>query len=96
MARKPGKKIIKARAQVEARSYKLGEASETIKKTHFVKFDETVELVVNLGIEVFEKLLFFLYRNLQVGGDRIGFPGFWARRKDLAFLAPRDSIHRHC
>ena len=51
MAKKPGKNITKARAQIEARPYKLVEAAETIKKAHFVKFDETVELVVNLGID---------------------------------------------
>jgi large subunit ribosomal protein L1 len=51
MAKKPGKNIEKARKQVEARPYRLGEATEVIKKTHFVKFDETVELVVNLGID---------------------------------------------
>ena len=51
MARKPGKNITKARKKVEARPYKLGEAAETIKKAHFVKFDETVELVVNLGVD---------------------------------------------
>jgi large subunit ribosomal protein L1 len=51
MARKLGKNITKARAQIEARPYKLVEAAEAIKKAHFVKFDETVELVVNLGID---------------------------------------------
>jgi len=51
MARKPGKNITKARAQIEARPYKLAEAAEAIKKAHFVKFDETVELVANLGID---------------------------------------------
>jgi large subunit ribosomal protein L1 len=49
--RKPGKKIVKAREVVEARPYKLGEATETIKKAHFVKFDETVELAINLGVD---------------------------------------------
>src|ERR1700687_1974722 len=51
MARKLGKNIKKARALVEARQYKLGEAAEVVKKAHYVKFDETVELVVNLGID---------------------------------------------
>ena len=51
MAKKPGKNITKARTLIEARPYKLTEASEAIKKAHFVKFDETVELVVNLGID---------------------------------------------
>src|SRR5579862_4530581 len=51
MARKFGKNITKARKLVEARPYRLTEASEVIKKVHFVKFDETVELVVNLGVD---------------------------------------------
>jgi large subunit ribosomal protein L1 len=51
MAKKPGKNIDKARKLVELRPYKLNEASEVIKKAHFVKFDETVELVVNLGVD---------------------------------------------
>ncbi len=51
MPRKIGKNTEKARKLVEARAYKLGEAAETLKKAHFVKFDETVELVVNLGVD---------------------------------------------
>jgi large subunit ribosomal protein L1 len=51
MARKIGKNTDKARKLVEARAYKLNEAAEVIKKAHFVKFDETVELVVNLGVD---------------------------------------------
>ena len=46
MARKIGKNTEKARKLVETRSYQLGEASEVIKKAHFVKFDETVEPVM--------------------------------------------------
>ena len=44
-----GKNIDRARKQVEARPYKLEEAAELLRKVHFVKFDETVELVLNLG-----------------------------------------------
>ncbi len=51
MARKAGKNITKARKHIEARAYKLGEAAETLKKAHFAKFDETVELVLNLGVD---------------------------------------------
>ena len=51
MARKIGKNTEKARKIVEVRAYKLGEASDVIKKAHFVKFDETVELVINLGVD---------------------------------------------
>src|SRR5712671_131963 len=36
---------------VEARPYKLGEAAELLKKTHHTKFNETVELAINLGVD---------------------------------------------
>src|SRR5436853_6280622 len=51
MARKVGKNTEKARKQVEARPYRLAEAAEVLKKAHFAKFDETVELVINLGVD---------------------------------------------
>src|SRR2546422_8184324 len=51
MARKVGKNTEKARKQVEARPYRLAEAAEVLKKAHFAKFDETVELAVNLGVD---------------------------------------------
>jgi large subunit ribosomal protein L1 len=51
MSRKVGKNKEKARKQVEARPYRLPEAAEVLKKAHFAKFDETVELVVNLGVD---------------------------------------------
>jgi large subunit ribosomal protein L1 len=41
----------KARKQIQARPYKLSEAAETLKKVHFAKFNETVELVINLGVD---------------------------------------------
>ncbi|HVB33343.1 MAG TPA: 50S ribosomal protein L1 [Patescibacteria group bacterium] len=46
-----GKNIDRARKQVEQRLYRLGEAAELLKKVHYAKFDETVELVVNLGVD---------------------------------------------
>jgi large subunit ribosomal protein L1 len=49
--RKPGKKTESARKQIEARPYMLAEAAEALKKAHFVKFDETVDLVMNLGVD---------------------------------------------
>jgi len=51
MSRKPGKKTTNARKLVEARPHSLAEAAAVLKKAHFVKFDETVELVVNLGVD---------------------------------------------
>jgi large subunit ribosomal protein L1 len=40
-----------ARGKVEARPYKLADAAELIKKTHHTKFNETVELAMNLGVD---------------------------------------------
>src|ERR1700686_3068013 len=49
--KKAGKHIENARKKVEARPYKLAEATELIKKTHHTKFNETVELAINLGVD---------------------------------------------
>ena len=49
--RKSGKKVEGARKLVEARPYKLSDAAELIKKTHHTKFNETVELALNLGVD---------------------------------------------
>jgi large subunit ribosomal protein L1 len=49
--KKSGKNVVNARKKVEARPYKLSEATELIKKTHFTKFNETVELAINLGVD---------------------------------------------
>ena len=49
--KKSGKHVENARKKVEARPYKLTEASELIKKTHHTKFNETVELAINLGVD---------------------------------------------
>ena len=43
--------MVNARKKVEARPYKLEEATELIKKTHHTKFNETVELAINLGVD---------------------------------------------
>jgi large subunit ribosomal protein L1 len=51
MAKKFGKKMENARKLVEDRLYKLAEAAELIKKTHHTKFNETVELAMNLGVD---------------------------------------------
>ena len=49
--KKAGKHVENARKKVEARQYKLAEAAELIKKTHHTKFNETVELAINLGVD---------------------------------------------
>ncbi len=49
--KKSGKHMQAARKKVEARPYKLADAAELIKKTHHTKFNETVELAINLGVD---------------------------------------------
>ena len=51
MAKKSGKHVENARKKVEARPYKLADAAELLKKTHHTKFNETVELAINLGVD---------------------------------------------
>jgi large subunit ribosomal protein L1 len=51
MRKKAGKHVENARKKVEARPYKLAEAAELIKKAHHTKFNETVELAINLGVD---------------------------------------------
>jgi large subunit ribosomal protein L1 len=51
MAKKSGKHVENARKEVEPRPYKLSEAAELLKKTHHTKFNETVELAINLGVD---------------------------------------------
>jgi large subunit ribosomal protein L1 len=49
---KHGKKYVQARAQVDRNQlFSLPEGVETIKKLAFAKFDETVELSINLNIK---------------------------------------------
>src|SRR5579871_3382346 len=50
-AKEGGKNIVNARKKVEARPYHFQEAAELLRKAHFAKFDETVELVLNLGVD---------------------------------------------
>jgi large subunit ribosomal protein L1 len=51
MARKPGKKYAAAARQVETRAYTLDEAIPLVQKIKFVKFDETVEVHMRLGVD---------------------------------------------
>jgi large subunit ribosomal protein L1 len=51
MSRTGGKNIEKARGQVQAKSYHLLDAAELLRKVKFAKFNETVELVINMGVD---------------------------------------------
>ena len=51
MLRREGKNIAKAHQAVEERPYQLNEAVELLQKVKFAKFDETIELVMRLGVD---------------------------------------------
>lgn len=46
-----GKNMRQAQAKVEARPYPITEAMELLQSLHFAKFDETVDLAINLGVD---------------------------------------------
>jgi large subunit ribosomal protein L1 len=48
---KISKNFKKVATQVERRPYQLDEAIDLLKKVHFVKFDETVEIAMRLGVD---------------------------------------------
>ncbi|HXO21180.1 MAG TPA: 50S ribosomal protein L1 [Thermoanaerobaculia bacterium] len=48
---KHGKKFKQAVAKVEAKPYPLGEAIQLVKDASFVKFDETMEIAMRLGVD---------------------------------------------
>ncbi len=45
------RKIKEARAQIEPRPYAIDEAMDVLQKAKFSKFDETVEIAINLGVD---------------------------------------------
>ena len=51
MSSKEGKNIAKARQAVDRRPYKLEEAVPLLQKVKFAKFDETVDLILRLGVD---------------------------------------------
>lgn len=46
-----GKKYLAAKSQVESKTYAVSEAMQVVKKAAFAKFDETVDLAVQLGVD---------------------------------------------
>lgn len=46
-----GKKYLSSKSQVESKTYTVSEAMQVIKKVAFAKFDETVDLAVQLGVD---------------------------------------------
>ena len=51
MARNSGKKYEAAAKQIEKRAYVLEEAVPLVQKIKFVKFDETIEIHLRLGVD---------------------------------------------
>jgi large subunit ribosomal protein L1 len=48
---KPGKKYEAAKKAIEPRPYTVGDAMGTLKKVHFAKFNETIEVHMRLGVD---------------------------------------------
>ncbi len=48
---KTGKKYAAAKQQIESRPYSLEDAMTALKKVHFAKFNETVEVHMRLGVD---------------------------------------------
>ncbi len=51
MSSRVGKNIERARQMVERRPYRLPEAVALLQKARFARFDETVEMAINLGVD---------------------------------------------
>jgi len=51
MSRLGGKNIQKARAQLQGKPYALLAAADLLRKVKYAKFNETVELVINMGVD---------------------------------------------
>jgi large subunit ribosomal protein L1 len=51
MSRLGGKNIQKARAQLQGKPYALLAAADLLRRVKFAKFNETVELVINMGVD---------------------------------------------
>jgi large subunit ribosomal protein L1 len=45
------KRYLEAKSKVEQRRYQLREAVELVREMHYVKFDETVEVALRLGVD---------------------------------------------
>ena len=48
---KAGKKYLAAKQQIEARPYTVGDAMGVLKRVHFAKFNETIEVHMRLGVD---------------------------------------------
>jgi large subunit ribosomal protein L1 len=48
---KPGKKYTAAKNAIEPHPYTVGDAMGTLKKVHFAKFNETIEVHMRLGVD---------------------------------------------
>ena len=83
--KKSGKHIENARKKVEARPYKLAEASELIKQTHHTKFNETVELAINLGVDP-------KHSDQVVRGTVVLPHGLGGKSKVVAVIASGDKV----
>ena len=82
MAKKDSKNIVKARAAVTKPSYALAEAVGLLKQVKYVKFDETVDLTLRLGVDT-------RHADQMVRGTVVLPPGL-GKTKTVAVIASGD------
>src|SRR5207249_5693082 len=82
--KKSGKHVDNARKKVETRPYKLGDAAELLKKLHHTKFNETVELAINLGVDP--------KHSDQVVRGTVGLPNGLGKSVRVLVLAGGDKV----
>jgi large subunit ribosomal protein L1 len=85
MPKKLSKNITKARAQVEARPYSIGDAIPLLQKIKFAKFDETVDLTMRLGVDT-------RHADQMVRGTVVLPHGLGGKCKIVAVIASGDKI----
>src|SRR5215510_15282759 len=82
--KKSGKHVENARKKVEARAYKLGDVVELLKKLHHTKFNETVELAINLGVD--------LKHSDQVVRGTVGLPNGFGKTVRVLVIAGGEKV----
>ena len=83
MARKLSKNVVKSRALVEKRPYAIGDAIPLLKEAHYVKFDETVDLTMRLGVDT-------RHADQMVRGTVVLPHGLGGKSKVVAVIASGD------
>src|SRR6202171_6664262 len=83
--KKAGKHVENARKKGEGGAEKLSDAAELLKSTHHTKFDETVELAINLVLDP--------KHSDQVVRGTVVLPNGLGKSKRVVVIAGGDKVH---